>query len=238
MDSFWNGYVPCGGFDNTLQQPFALRDIFQHFAKLRLGFFLISEVVERNIAQTLSAATNLKSLYVTAGWDIDDLETCKPGRPTAFQEILGKCIFPQLTSLILSGFHSTSTELVRFIRGSSRLQHLTLAGHHLGRKGRWDSCANSIRIALPSLKHIVIDNVSFGANKFRSDGFEKFHKRRYSHRALQGFFFQGKTNPFTCAEPQDERVRVIFLARFDDADHFPGVHAGIDVCHASYLEFY
>ena len=207
------GYIPRGGFDNTLQQPFSLQEIFQRFRKLRLGFRVNVDLVEKHIAQMLSAATQLKLLCVTLWWDAYNIGRYRRGEPTVFQEILGKCQFPQLRSLILGGFDSTEGELVGFLRGSSRLQHLTLTKHHLRKKGKWYSCADSIKVALPSLEHIFIDEVTSGADDVRFDGINHV----YSHRDLWRYFFHGKANPFPRAQRRDERVHVRFIAT-DDAN--------------------
>ena len=203
--------------------------------KLRLGFSLFSHIVERHIARTLSTATNLKSLCVTVERDTYDSMHCNPGRPTTLQEIFGECKFPQLRSLILDGFDSTGAELVGLLQGSSRLEHLTLTRHYLGSKGRWDSCANKIKVALPSLKHIVIDDVRSSADDF---SYDDVHVHCYSHRDVQEFFFQGKANPFVCSQTQDKGIRVKFIGRFGGADLFPGVYVGHTVWQASYLKFH
>ncbi|KAK0509697.1 hypothetical protein JMJ35_008091 [Cladonia borealis] len=228
------GYVPRGGFDNTLQQPFSLQEIFQRFRKLRLGFRVNDGLVEKHIAQTLSAATQLKSLCVILCWDAYNFGKRRCGGPTVFQEILGECQFPQLRSLILDGFGSTEGELVGFLRGSSRLQHLTLTKHHLTEKGRWDSCADSIQVALPSLEHILIHDVTSGASDV---GFHGMHDHFYSHRELLGFFFQGKANPFTRAQTRDERTYITFIIT-DDANRPLEAQLHDELWKASYLKFH
>ena len=191
--------------------------------------------MENNIAQTLSTATNLKSLCVIAYRYTYRDSRYRPGGPTAFQEIIGECAFPQLGSLILHGFDSTEAELVGFLRGSSRLQHLTLTHHNLRRKGRWDSCADGIKLALPSIEHILIDALV-------SDGGGNSHVETHTHRCnytdIQEFFFEGKANPFICAQTQDERINVAFLTVNSDASRTPGAPARDISWQASYLKFH
>ena len=195
-----------------------LRDIFQHLAKLRLGFY-ISEVVERNIAQTLSAATNLKSLYFHVMVDqvVDDKMTCKPGRPTAFHEIFGICRFRQLRSLTLDGFDSNEAEFVEFLRSSSHLQHLTLMHHKLRAKGTWESWANEIKVALPSLEQVVVKILESNVD----DHNVEIHTHGFSCTDVHGFFFQGKVNPFICPQTQEKRVRVKFVVDDDNTNRPP-----------------
>ena len=201
------GYVPRGGFDNTLQQPFALQDIFQGFLKLRLRFH-IKRSVEDHIAQTLSTATNLKSLCIYSD------KAYRPGGSTAFQEIFDKCEIPQLKTLILSGFDSTEAELVGFLRGSSHLQHLNLTQHTLRAKGKWESCANGIKVALPTIEQIIVNALISSGD----DDYVDAHTHHCSCTDVQGFFFHGKANPFICAQTQDENVRVTFIIKNDNAN--------------------
>ena len=168
--------------------------------------------MEKHIAQTLSAATKLKVLCINAHWDKNH-SRYRPGRPTKFQEILGECQFPQLRSLILQGFTSTERELVRFLRGSSYLQQLTFRCHKLEGKDNWESCTNEIKIALPTLEHISVDGLLSNYN----DHSLPYHTHYCSRTDIQGFFFQGKANPFTCEQIRDERVCIILVAT-DDAN--------------------
>ena len=197
--------VPRGGFDNTLQQPFALQDVFQHFRKLGLSFRIVDNLVEKNISQILSAATKLTSLCVTVDWNANK-KTYRLGGPTTFQEIFGECEFPQLRSLKLEGFDSTEAELVGFFRSSSHLQHLILMRHRLRAKGKWESWANEIKVALSSLKKIVVHILESSVDDHSLDT----HTHRCSHTDVQGFFFHGKVNPFICARAQEENVSVTF----------------------------
>ena len=201
MDSSYEGYVPHGGFENTLQQPFELRDIFQHFRKLRLNFNPPLE----NVAPTLSTATKLKSLCI-------NVDGYGPRGPTIFKEIIGECEFPQLRSLILEGFTSTEAELLDFLHCSSHLQQLTLTNHRLGCGNNWESCTNGIKLALPTLKHIIVHALTsnFGGHS------PIRHTQHCRRTEVQGFFFQGKENPFACAQGQDERTRVTFLITDDN----------------------
>ncbi len=230
------GYVPRGGFDNTLQQPFALQDIFQHFLKLRLHFQINKSMEKENhIAQTLSTATNLKSIcIIVTGYTYPD-STYRPGGPTAFHDIFRECEFPQLGSLILHGFDSTEAELVGFLRGSSRLQHLTLTQHNLRRKGRWDSCANGIKAALPSIKHILVDTLM---SEGGGNSYAETHTHRCNYADIQEFFFQGKANPFICAQTQDERFHVSFVTVKIATRRTTGALACDTLWKASYLRFH
>ena len=167
--------------------------------------------MEKHIAQTLSTATTLKSLCVTVNWSEFDARSHRPGLPTAFKEIIGECKFPQLRSLILHEFNSTQAELVGFLRGSSHLQHLTLTDHILRGEDNWESCANGIKIALPSLKHIIVDNLRCA----HSFGIDDLYVNYLSHRDVQGYFFHGKANPFICAQSQGDRALIAFRIKFD-----------------------
>ena len=156
--------------------------------------------MENHIAQTLSTATNLKSLCIYC-------DRFRRGVPTAFQEIFDKCEFPQLRSLILHGFDSTEAELVGFLRGSSRLQYLTLTRHNLVTKGRWESFADGIKIALPNLEQILVNNLHSGVDDYSVNG----HTHYCNYTDVKGFFFHGKANPFICSQTQDERGSVEFV---------------------------
>ena len=219
LNPAYRGWVTRGGFDNTLQQPFALQDIFQHFRKLRLGFSIVDNLVEKHIAQTLSTATNLKSLCVNAVWDGDEDDDLgyRPGGPTSFQEIVGECEFPRLKCLMLEGFDSTEAELVRFLRGSSHLQRLTLTHHILRGKDKWKSCANGIKIALPNLEHISVNAL------ISDDGGQDFRYNTHycSPPDVLGFFLQGRANPFVDAETQNEPNRIVFITVNECANHWP-----------------
>ena len=191
--------------------------------------------MENHIAQTLSTATNLKSLCVIVKLYTYRDDIYRPGGVTAFQEIIGECKFPQLGSLILHGFDSTEAELVGFLRGSSRLQHLTLTQHNLRRKGRWDSCANGIKAALPSIEHILVDGlISDGGG----NSYVETHTHRCNYTDIQEFFFQGKANPFICAQTQGERFHVSFVTLNNGANRTPGALARDTSWKASYLKFH
>lgn len=164
--------------------------------------------MEKHISQTLSAATKLKSLCVIAHWEKYD-NRCRPGGTTAFQEILSKCEFPQLRTLILHGFTSTEAELVGFLRGSSHLQQLTLTSHELRWNDKWESCANEIKIALPVLEHILVDALASNYNGYSP--VHHFHNQYCCRKDVQGFFFQGKANPFVGAPKADKHTRITFV---------------------------
>ena len=191
--------------------------------------------MENNIAQTLSTATNLKSLCVIANAYKYRDSRYRPGGPTAFREIIGECEFPQLGSLILHGFDSTEAELVGFLRGSSRLHHLTLTQHTLRRKGRWDSCANGIKVALPSIEHILVDTLisDGGGNSYVGT-----HTHRCNYTDIQEFFFEGKANPFIYAQIQDERIHESFVTVNNGANRTPGALARDTSWKASYVKFH
>ena len=167
--------------------------------------------MEKYIAQTLSAATELKCLDVVVPRD----HIYRPGGPKDFQEILGECKFPQLRSLILQGFNSTEGELVGFLRSSSYLQQLTLKSYKLEGKYKWESCMNGIKIALPTLQYISVDGLLSNYNNLGLP----YHTHYCSRTDIHGFFFQGEANPFTCEEIRDERVRII-LVTTDDANRY------------------
>ena len=205
IDSGVAGCVPRRGFDNILQQPFPLHDIFQHFQKLRMGFYIVNKSVEKHIAQTLSAATKLRSLCVVAYWETNNSND-RRGGPTAFEEIFGECEFPQLSSLTIQGFTSTEAELLRFLRGSSCLKKLTLRCHMLGWKDEWEPCANEIKLALPKLEHIEVDDLISN----HGGQVVAYHQHDCSDTDVQEFFFQGNANPFICAHTQDRSFRVTF----------------------------
>ena len=194
-----------------MPQPFALQDIFQHLFKLQLGFRIVNKSVEKHIAQTLSAATKLRSLCVIAYWNTNH-NRYRRGGPTAFQEIFGGCTFPQLSSLILEGFTSTEAELVKFLHGSSDLQQLTLTYHKLGWKDNWESCTNAIKLALPIIENIIVDDLTSNYD----DHSLLYHVQHCSRTDIQGFFFQGKANPFTCEQIRDKRRRTTFVTTDND----------------------
>ena len=163
--------------------------------------------MEKHIAQTLSTATNLKSLCIMLNWAGYYDMRCTATGPTAFKEIIGECEFPQLRSLMLHAFISTEAELIGFLHSASHLQHLTLKHHKLRMKDNWESCANRIKIALPALEHIVVDDLGFNY-----DDHSRIRQTVHcSPTDVQGFFFQGKANPFACTQARDERIQLNFL---------------------------
>lgn len=134
----------------------------------------------------------------------------RPRGPSSFQEIFGECEFPQLRSLILNGFDSTEAELVAFLRSSSCLQYLTLTHHILRGEDRWESCANGIKIALPNLKHIIVNAL------ISDNGGHVFRATRYCNCTdVLEFFLQGGENPFMFPEAYHEWTRVAFVTEID-----------------------
>ena len=229
------GYVPRGAFDNTMQQPFALQDIFQYFRKLRLTFSMNRHKVDKQIAQTLSAATNLTTLCIIEDWLGRQGRKYGAGEPSTFRKILGECVLPRLTSLIVTGLDSTEAELIEFLRGSSRLQHLTLTHHKLRGDKKWGSCANEIKDALPTLKRIILNALESGDG---DDHFVHRHTHRYTRREVEDFFLQGKANPFICDHLEHEQAHVAFVTDLEDADRRRGVWTENALWRASYLEFH
>ena len=215
-----------------MQQPFALQDIFQHFRKLRLAFYINKDIVEDHIPHTLSAATNLTTLCIIANWAFSRYGA---GESSYFRKILGDCVLPRLTSLILTGFDSTEAELVGFLRGSSHLQHLNLTHHKLREDKQWESCASGIKDALPALKHIVLNALECGDG---GDDAVPHHTHRYTRRELEDFFHQGKTNPFICDHIEHGKVHVAFVTDLEDANRRRGVWTENRLWRASYIEYH
>lgn len=143
--------------------------------------------VHRNVAKLLRSAINLESLSLLL---LDDYSIPNDELFT-LQEILGRCEFPKLRSLILPGFVSSEAELLRFLRPSKNLEYLTINCHILS-EGTWMRVADWIRASLPLLKHAGLEQLYGGFDEpWASIEYMDFYEN------VGKFFFAQGENPFT-----------------------------------------
>lgn len=206
--------LPLRSFLDT-EKPWNLYLIFQSLTKLRLNLvidldssgredYMDADCFRRGlVSHALSGAKNVRCLYIKAIIRID-LDEYKPMTP--FQTILGTCQFPKLRSLILSGFDSTTEELLTFLGASTQLQQLTLIHHGL-LSGTWEKAADCMRGFLKSLQEVVINNVH--DDLAASSPVLNYLQGRYMDHfgRVQDFFFRDGPNPFNAeslaAQEQD-----------------------------------
>lgn len=169
---------------------------FQILTKIRfsliLGYERLSDHVDirhvhQNVAKLLRSAVNLQSLSL----DLDDqADMIRPGYST-LREILGRCKYPKLRSLILGYFSSSDEELLRLLKHSKDLQQITIAFHRLV-KGSWRRVADWMRASLPQLKHAKLGNLYGGFD----EPFESVEYRDL-YEDVGNFLFAHGENPFT-----------------------------------------
>lgn len=142
--------------------------------------------VHQNITKLLRVAVNLESL------SLDIFENGLPLKLKAtLYEILGRCKFPKLRSLNLAFLASSDVELLRLLRHSRKLEHLTIECHNLTR-GSWVRVADWIRASLPLLKHAELNGLYGGFD-------DPWKKSKYmdSYGYVGDFLFAHGENPFT-----------------------------------------
>ena len=169
---------------------------FQILTKIRFSIILDYERfsnhvdirhVHQNVAKLLRSAVNLQSLSL----DLDDqADMIMPGYST-LREILGRCKYPKLRSLILAYFSSSDEELLRLLKHSKDLQQITIAFHRLV-KGSWRRVADWMRASLPQLKHAKLGNLYGGFD----EPFESVEYRDL-YEDVGNFLFAHGENPFT-----------------------------------------
>ena len=166
---------------------------FRNLTKLRLSLIRDTDQlygsrhVHRNVAKVLSNATNLESLSL----DISDVKLPPSSRCSLFQDILGRCKFPKLRSLILAFFTSSDEELLRLLNHSTRLKQITINCFALA-KGSWMRVADWIRASLPLLKHAELAHL-YGGFDMPIDGDEYLDL----YGDVDNFLFASGENPFT-----------------------------------------
>jgi len=181
--------------------PLELNDAkrcFEVLTKLRLGLTTNTEkyvikgqlyFVHRNVAKLLRAARNLTCLSIDACGQVNVGDRC------SLQDILSRCEFPNLTSLILACLESTEADIMRILRRSRKLQHLTIHMHTLA-SGSWTRLADWAETSLP------LGSVSFIQ---LYDGFEdSWADTEYMdfYGDVEQLFFGKGENPFTAKQIQ------------------------------------
>ena len=142
--------------------------------------------VHQNVAKLLGSAVNLQSLSL----DLND-EDYAVRHDSTLREILGRCKYPKLRSLILGYFSSSDEDLLRFLKNSTDLQQITMEWHHLI-KGSWMRVADWMRASLPQLKHAELSELYGGFD-------EPFESMKYCdpYEDVGNFLFAHGENPFT-----------------------------------------
>ena len=149
---------------NTMVNTFAFSMMYRELEQVKLRFQTLTRIrllfawdslstpaqSYTNMAKLLSCAVNLEHLAL-AGIDYDELEDRCP-----LQGVLGGCAFPKLKSLILGFFEFSEAELLRLLKPSKGLQHLTIERPFL-KKGSWMRIAKWVRASLPSLRKAHLD---------------------------------------------------------------------------------
>ena len=138
--------------------------------------------VHQNVAKLLGSAVNLQSLSL----DLND-EDYAGMHCSTLREILGRCKYPKLRSLILGYFSSSDEDLLRFLKNSTDLQQITMEWHRLI-KGSWMRVADWMRASLPQLKHVELSELYGGFD-------EPFGGMKYCD--VGNFLFAHGENPFT-----------------------------------------
>ncbi|KAL6717852.1 hypothetical protein ACLMJK_003937 [Lecanora helva] len=184
-------------------RPYEICDVMRNLTKFRLdvyyeGNYESDPYSKVDFAGPLSAATNLKALYL--GFT-SVYEFIFEGQYRIFLGFLRNCRLPNLESLILSHINSTAEELLSFLRESRQLRQLTLQPHRLY-SSTWEAVANELR-GLKSLKSVQLTELKGG---WSEDSMASFDAKEYDmlHGAYQdvfgdveGFLFRNEPNPFT-----------------------------------------
>ena len=178
---------------SLLNQP-AIRSYLSNLVNLRLGLMSPKQdenIQNKNVAQALSAATHLQSLFIELrDFEAPEIYTTYP--ITRFSGCFDNYKFAELRSLILSGMDSRSHELLSFLRHHPQLRQLTLNEHRL-KSGRWKN-------ALDQMQNLgILKNVEF--NNLRSEEFDDYLEEDGIYRDyfgnVEAFFFENEPNPFT-----------------------------------------
>ena len=185
--------------NSDIMRPFAMRTYLEHLVKLRLTLMCDEpdgNLQNKTVAQALSGATNLQSLYL----ELRDFESPDKFYTPPTSRFLGcfeGCKFVELRSLILSGFYSTVPELLSFLGNSPQLQQLTLNEHRLHQRRwatAWAIAADQMR-QLGNLKDVELNNlrgILFDNYLEELDGIYQDH-----YGNVEAFFFDHGPNPFT-----------------------------------------
>ena len=143
----------------------------------------------------LSTAINLRLLQI----EIVDLENYSwhadyDIKPNIFGALMGTRTLPKLESFSLNNIDGTEAEILRFLRGSSKLKELALKLVYLT-SGTWAHLLEGLRTSL-DLETVEIEEVS-GRPGAYFGGLEPFSDGPYDWApTVTSFFFEDGPNPF------------------------------------------
>lgn len=190
--------IPIGSFLMTLRQAQDVTMRFNVLTKLRLSLRdddayeneeHQSYIDDSSVPRALSAAVNLKSLFIETDGEIH-YESCMW---TVWSILLEGCRFPELRSLILLNIDAEEEELMKLLGASPRLENLLLCHFRLS-AGLWASVAARMKSIL-QLKRVELTDLT--------DGFlpsllpEDEFLVNNDHRLVEDFFLREGENPFT-----------------------------------------
>ena len=188
-------FLTRNAFEMTTQQSYHLTLQLQSLTKLRMrlsdrrgGIVISKPRAGRPIAEALSSAVNLQSLFIEG---VRSELAFGHDTTTTMSSFLGGCEFPRLRSLILASMSLTEYELDDFLKTSPCLKYLTLQFCALT-VGSWETLAIRLRSAL-RLKSVMFDSLTGGFSGLQEGS---YYDMNY-HMVENFFLHNGKKNPFT-----------------------------------------
>jgi len=196
----YRGLIPMGSFIMTPRQIQDVTMSSKVLTKLRLSLsdedinqseFHRSYVEESSVSRALSAAVNLRNLFIKIDGRLG-------GASTFFSIILKGCRFPKLRSLILVNMDAEEQELLDFLGASPLLENLFLCLFDLD-AGSWESAAARVKSIL-QLKRMEFAKLS---GPFLPSLLDSGHIISTDHRLVEDFFLRNGENPFTTQAVED-----------------------------------
>lgn len=207
--------IPMGSFVMTPRQMQDVTMRFRTLTKLRLSLSnedtnqnegALRYVDDNSVARALSAAVNLKNLFIQNDGDIRSTDdTWSFG-----SVILEGCRFPELRSLILVNIDTEEEKLLNLLGASPRLENLFLCSFALY-AGFWASAAARMKSIL-HLKNVEITD--FSDDLLSSPKVEPQYVFNSDHRLIEDFFLREGENPFT------EQAIKDFYNNYDEAQRW------------------
>ena len=202
---------PVTDADSMFEFPYDSCQYFVNLAKFRLRVDcsqLSSNFQWEDAMEVLSAATNLKSLYL----ENMDRGPSLDSSSTKLGTLVEYCKFPKLRSLILTGLDSTTDQLLQLFQASPQLTQLTLHKHTLT-SGTWEIVADSI-YGLSSLHSVELDQLFGGWPENSKTSLDSHFGCYYDYfGCVEAFLFDGGQNPFSVKALDDWRRKKNTRAR-------------------------
>ena len=181
------------------QCTYDIRHVFQSLTRLDLNLqingsqFQTPYHINNGVAKVLSVAKNLEDLCLRLSYPF--MQPSFSGT-TPFQFCLGGCRFPKLKTIIFLTCHSSSDEMLAFLRGCPKLERLSLVAHALI-SGRWEETSEQIR-ACASLNNVVLDGLQDGGIGWEGSWLAGHAKRyRDCYGRVRKLFSCNGANPFS-----------------------------------------